>query len=323
MSKRKQTIKQNQISELYTFHLKNVPQKVLIEGRTPNLPVVITLHGGPASPIPFGVWARGFFPELTDKFIMVYWDQPGCGINNYDLKNNCHINYFVEMTSELIKEIRKLFPNNKIMLWGVSWGTVLSLKVLKTESKNIHAVINYGQVLNNLFLSPAVFEDLRASKISPRKLDKIKNVTSDNFCSKDLKLISKYLHKYTEAYVCKTGRQVSYFSLIKGILTSPDYKFKDFKAAFINKTSKNMSFWSEILNINLTSELNEVSTPYYILQGSTDIVTSTYEIEKVIKASNNPNLHLDIIKNSGHIPNIDGMDKTLETLEKAASKEAI
>lgn len=89
----------------------------------------------------------------------------------------------------------------------------------------------------------------------------------------------------------------------------------------MNKTLKNMSFRSEILNINLTSELNEVNTPYYILQGSTDIVTSTYEIEKVVKASSNPNLHLDIIKNSGHIPSMDGMDKTLKTSEKATSKE--
>ena len=73
--KRKQIIEQNEISELHTFSLGGVPQKVLVEGKSRELPVVINLHGGPGSPIPFSVGCRGLFPMFTDRFIMVYWDQ--------------------------------------------------------------------------------------------------------------------------------------------------------------------------------------------------------------------------------------------------------
>lgn len=47
---------------------------MLVDGRMENLPIVITLHGGPGTPIPFSVGCRGLFPEFTDRFIMVYWD---------------------------------------------------------------------------------------------------------------------------------------------------------------------------------------------------------------------------------------------------------
>ena len=52
-------------AEICTFSLGGYPQKVLIEGRSQELPVVITLHGGPGTPIPFSVGCRGLFPEFT------------------------------------------------------------------------------------------------------------------------------------------------------------------------------------------------------------------------------------------------------------------
>ena len=57
--KRKQIIAGNEISQLYTFLLGGISQKVLIEGKTKELPVVITLHGGPGTPIPLSVGCRG------------------------------------------------------------------------------------------------------------------------------------------------------------------------------------------------------------------------------------------------------------------------
>lgn len=93
---RKQIIEENEISELYTFSLGKVPQKVLIEGKSKELPIVISLHGGPGTPIPFSVGCRGLFPMFTERFIMVYWDQLGCGINNYELKEQFTVESFVE-----------------------------------------------------------------------------------------------------------------------------------------------------------------------------------------------------------------------------------
>lgn len=50
----------NEISELCFFSLGGYQQKVLIEGKSKNNPIVITLHGGPGTPIPFPLDAEDY-----------------------------------------------------------------------------------------------------------------------------------------------------------------------------------------------------------------------------------------------------------------------
>ena len=107
MDKRRiDVIKQNEISQLYAFRLGSFEQKVLIEGRKADLPIVLSLHGGPGTPIPFSVGCRGMFPEFTNKYIMVYWDQYGCGINNARIDNTFTIDMFVDMANDLVRVIK-------------------------------------------------------------------------------------------------------------------------------------------------------------------------------------------------------------------------
>ena len=86
----------------------------------------------------------------------------------------------------------------------------------------------------------------------------------------------------------------------------------------VNGASPAKWLWKELLALDLTQELAAVNVPYYILQGDTDIVTSTTTIKKEIEASQNPCLHCRVIENSGHMPGKAGMEAVLETLEEAA-----
>lgn len=313
---RKQIIEQNEISEMYTFLLGKMPQKVLIEGKHKDLPVVVTLHGGPGSPIPFSGGCRGLFPMFTDHFIMVYWDQLGCGINDYKLKDTFSVDDFVEMTVDLIAEVKKLFPDNKIILFGMSWGSILALKALQKAKAGVDTVVVWGQVFRKLFLNEEVYKALEHAGLSADKMRRIRTISADNFSDKDMKFLAGSIRKYTDGYFNKKGEQTPAGPIIKGLLTSPDYRFKDFKAIMVNGTASSTRMWPELLKMDLTRELLGVNIPYYILQGDTDIVTSTADIQRAIELSDNPNLHCRIIANSGHMPGKAGMDAVLETLRK-------
>lgn len=184
--KRKDVISNNEISELCTFPLGGYEQKVLIEGKRKNYPIIITLHGGPGTPIPFSVGCRGLFPEFTDKFIMVYWDQLGCGINNYVIDDTFSIDLFVQMTEELVEHIKKKFPNNKVMILSTSWGSILSTKLLERNSHAVDAVIACGQIVKDVFICEEVKNTLCQSGIPKKKLERINNITVENFTDKDL-----------------------------------------------------------------------------------------------------------------------------------------
>lgn len=316
--KRKDIIKSNEISELCTFSLNGYEQKVLLEGKRKDLPIIITLHGGPGTPIPFSVGCRGLFPEFTDNFIMVYWDQLGCGINNYDIDDTFSIDSFVQMTKELVELVKKKFPNNKVMIFATSWGSVLSAKLLERTPYAVDAVVVCGQIIKNVFICDEVKKTLRQGGISEKKFEIINNITVENFSPQHLKLISASLRKYTNAYQNKIGAKAPMGKIIKGLLTSPDYKFKDFKAIMVNGYIKNTSLWKEILRLNLTEQLRNVEIPYIILQGDTDIVASTQTIRELVSDSNNTNLKLKIVADTGHLPGVEMMNTLLSSLQETA-----
>lgn len=318
--KRKDISTNNEISDLISLSLNGYEQKILIEGKSRTLPVVITLHGGPGTPIPFSVGCRGLFPEFTDNFIMVYWDQLGCGINNCIIDDVFSIDDFVKMTEDLIKEIKKRFVDNKILIFSTSWGSILSAKLLERNPNAVDGVIASGQIIKNVFLCEEVMNELDKSKISRKKMDKIRTVTADNYSGKDLQLISTSLRKYTNAYQNKIGAKAPMGSIIKGLLTSPDYKFKDFKAIMVNGYMKNNSLWKEILRIDLSEILGGVEIPYLLLQGDTDIVASTQTAKSLVSNCNNPNLRIQVISNTGHMPGVEMMEALMRVLKETANE---
>ncbi len=165
--RRREIIAGNQISEVQTLHLGQYDQKVLLEGKTRDLPILITLHGGPGFPIPFCVGSRGLFPDLTDRCILVCWDQYGSGSNNAVLPADFHIKDIVAMTSDLISALRNQFPQNRIYLFGMSWGSVLTAKVAQRQSENLQGIFTYGQVLRDLLVSDDTITAILDSKAPP------------------------------------------------------------------------------------------------------------------------------------------------------------
>lgn len=312
--KRKNIIRENKVSDLYEWSLGGYKQKVLVEGKTKQLPILITLHGGPGTPVPFSVGCRGLFPEFTERFIMVYWDQLGCGCNNFVITDFFTIDSFVQMTMDLVYEIKKLFKKNKIYLFAMSWGSILSAKLLEKESHIVDGVVVYGQIVRDIFFNDETIMALEKSKLPKRKLAVIKAAKKESTTNKELQLFSASIRKYTSGYQNKEGTHVPIAGIIKGLLTSPDYKIKDFKAIMINGYRKNRSLWKEILQLDLSRVLQSVQVPYSIFQGDTDIVTSTKIVKELVRTSNNDCLHCEIVEKSGHIPSKECMDRIFARL---------
>ena len=135
-----------------------------------------------------------------------------------------------------------------------------------------------------------------------------------------MQLISTLLRKYTNAYQNKIGAKAPMGSIIKGLLTSPDYKFKDFKAIMVNGYMKNNSLWNEILRIDLSEILGSVKIPYILLQGDTDIVASTQTAKSLVSNCNNPNLRIQVISNTGHMPGVEMMEALIRVLKETANE---
>ncbi|MCM1259353.1 MAG: alpha/beta fold hydrolase [Prevotella sp.] len=289
-------------------------QKVLIEGRSHNLPLLITLHGGPGTPVPFSVGCRGLFPMFTDEFIMVYWDQLGCGINNYPIDAHFSIDDFVQMTVDLIDEVKKLFPCNRLYIFATSWGSILRAKVAMKREKMIDGVVACGQIIKEVFFNQEVYSALENTSISKKKQMDIQNTNLEQITSRQLQQMSSYLKKYTDAYLNRNGPKASIQPIIWGLFTSPDYRIKDFKAIIKNGYHNNITLWKEIFKLDLSNVLVQIKIPYVILQGNTDMIASTYKVKELVDCAKNSHLRYQIVDHTGHIPGKKMMDCVLESL---------
>jgi pimeloyl-ACP methyl ester carboxylesterase len=301
--KRKAVITANEISELKTYSLGGYDQKVLIEGKLKTNPIVIFLHGCPGFPIPFSEGCRGMFPELAESFLMVYWDQLGCGINNYKIDDSFSVERYVDMTVELIQVIKKEFPKNTISLFGVSWGSILAAKAAQRVPELLYRVMTYGQVLKQLTFNDEVYKTLEESDMPAKQRQQLEHLKNkDKHTLHEMKSIMRWTRKYTEGYQSKSDGKAPLGRIIYGVLTSPDYSLKDFKAVVINGCLKNKSLLTELIAIDMSDVFRKMQVPYLILQGDTDIVTSTKMISEFTESLGNKNIVFHRIQSSGHMP---------------------
>lgn len=316
--KRKLLIAANEISELRTYVLDGFPQKILIEGEKKSNPIMLFLHGGPGSPLPFCAGARGMFPELTRRATMVYWDQLGCGINDYPIDDSFSIERFVTMTVDLVRQIKVEFQNCPVYLFGVSWGSILAAKAAQSAPELIDRVAIYGQILRPLFSHDEVFEVLERSNMPVKQKAKLALLREKNAVHSvdDLIMVLKWIRKYSEGYQSKQGGKMKIGNIVWGYLTSPDYSFKHFKALIINGYRHNKSLLNELLSIELSDSLRTVEIPYLIMQGDTDIVTSTKLIDAFVASAGNHNLQYQLVERSGHMPGANAMNDIIESAFK-------
>jgi len=134
---------QGSIAVIETVTLGGVEQTITIRGVDRSKPVLLHLHGGPGMPSsPWATW-NDYYTTLEENFVLVHWDQRGAGKSYHkDLTaDDMHFSNFVNDTLELTDILRERFDQDKIFLWGHSWGSGLGFEVLRVNSEPYHAFI--------------------------------------------------------------------------------------------------------------------------------------------------------------------------------------
>jgi pimeloyl-ACP methyl ester carboxylesterase len=149
-------------------------------------------------------------------------------------------------------------------------------------------------------------------------LEAIKKTNIENITTKDLMLVSGSIRKYTNGYEDKKANKPQMGKIIMGLLTSPDYRKKDFIAVMVNGYLKNVSLWKELLHMDLSDALLSITVPYAIIQGDSDIVASTQTVLEATKGSDA--ITCQVIPNSGHYPSKPAMDAVVEALQNMVKR---
>lgn len=138
----------NSIAVLEKVNLGGSEQWITIRGKDVTKPVLLYLGiGGPGAG-GFPASALSLKP-LEDHFVVVNWDQPGTG-KSYNAVpiSTLTVERFVADAHELTQLLRARFHQDKIYVLGLSWGTILGIKLVQQYPDLFYAYIGTGQMVN-------------------------------------------------------------------------------------------------------------------------------------------------------------------------------
>lgn len=141
----------NGVQESYKTRINGIDQWVTVRGQDRDNPIVLFVHGGPASPLTPTLWQ--FQRPLEEYFTMVTYDQRGAGktfVANDEAKvaDTIHIPNFVDDVVAMAEDVRTRYGKRKLILMGHSWGTIIAMQAALKRPDLFHAYIGIGQVIN-------------------------------------------------------------------------------------------------------------------------------------------------------------------------------
>lgn len=119
------------MQEDYAAQIGGIAQWVNVRGQDRDNPLLLFVHGGPASPLIPTLWQ--FQRPLEEYFTVVNYDQRGAGrtllLNpREEVAGTLRIQRYVDDAIELADYLRRRYHNRKVVLVGHSWGTVVAMQ---------------------------------------------------------------------------------------------------------------------------------------------------------------------------------------------------
>ena len=139
------------VEEQLEIPIGGIRQWISVRGRDRANPVLLMIHGGPASPEMPSSW---FFENgWEDYFTVVQWDQRGSG-KTYRANDPALVvptltrERMVDDAIEVVQFLRQRYAKDKIFVLGHSCGSLVGLMVAHARPDLLYAYIGTGQMIN-------------------------------------------------------------------------------------------------------------------------------------------------------------------------------
>jgi pimeloyl-ACP methyl ester carboxylesterase len=139
------------LQETYKTRIGGIDQWITARGQDRANPVVLFVHGGPASPLTPTLWQ--FQRPLEEYFTMVTYDQRGAGktfleADPASIADTIHIARYVDDAIEIAEHLRQRYKKQKLILMGHSWGSIVGMHAALERPDLFHAYVGVGQAIN-------------------------------------------------------------------------------------------------------------------------------------------------------------------------------
>ncbi len=274
----------NGITSLENVRVNGLKHAVLIRGKDLNNPVLLHLHGNGIPSMCFYYDEYRNSPEKEEKFIVVHYDQRGCGKTyRHGKHGNRRIapDQYVSDAEALIRYLQKRLNKEKIYLLGESWGSVIGARLAAKHPEWFYAYIAVPQVSNvSRYLKDAYDFSYQMAKADSNAaaIDELENygIPVPGLSRKMLNKAMAATGKWTDYYNLKryNGEDMTgYF--FRSLWESPEYTAFDFVSTLkgFMKTSARLN--ASLIDMDLSAEIPEMEVPVYFITGEYDLMLNT------------------------------------------------
>ena len=262
--------------------------------------------------------------ELENHFIVVNWDQRGCGKSHYSNFPNetLTLKQILSDTKELVSFLRNEYSKDKIFLIGHSWGSILGMYTVASHPEEFYAYIGMGQVINS------IEGELMSYQYALQKAKEAKDTASVNQLNsiglppyegyQSTSIQRNILGKYNGVF----GGELTYPEIIRIINNSPDYTQKDKQNILPVFIQVNNQMWEQVTTIDLTG-IKRIKVPVYFFLGKYDYSVPFELAERYLIKLKAPYKKIVWFENSGHYPNLEEPKKYQDMLINVVLKNTL
>lgn len=309
----------NGIQESYPVTIGNIKQQVYVRGQNKENPIILFVHGGPASPLSPVMWM--FQRPIEEYFTVVNYDQRAAGktytINDtLNLDKTIRIDQYVKDVIELAEYIEKKYKKKKVILMGHSWGTIVSMNAALKKPDLFYSYVGIGQIINTR-------DNERLSvEYALKEATRLKN----NDAVKELKSISPYpgnqpitreriiiARKWPQYYGGLTAFRNNSRYYFQAPLLFSEYSEKDLDALGKGSLFTLKRLLPEFLNVDFKG-VKSFPIPVFMLMGRHDYTTPSEPTDTWLKNVKAPVKKGIWFENSAHLIPWEEPGKMLVTL---------
>lgn len=139
------------VQEQYKTRIGGVDQWINVRGQDRANPIILFVHGGPASPLIPTMWQ--FQRPIEEFFTVVNYDQRVSGKtfredSSEALGETLKIERYVDDAIEIAEYVKQRYGKRKLVLAGHSWGTIVGMRAALKRPDLFYAYVGIGQVIN-------------------------------------------------------------------------------------------------------------------------------------------------------------------------------
>lgn len=294
------------LSERVFIEVGGVRQGMIIQSADPSNPVLLFLHGGPGM-VEFFM-EQEYPTGIAQHFTVVWWEQRGAGMSFApDIPpESMTMVQMIADTLEVTDYLRDRFGQDRILLFGHSWGAYLGIQVAAAAPDRFLAYVGMGQIAHQLRSEVMARDHLLEvyhARGDTRMVGRLEAApvsmeagTSDAW----MRLRDEAMHR------AGVGHMHDMRSVITGIFLPMwrvrTYTLREKINVWRGKIWSRPFFWDTLLRDDLTARLTAFDLPVYFFIGRHDYTTNADLARAYFDAVEAPVRGFYLFDNSAHSP---------------------